>query len=154
MAPEPPPTEDWAWHDNTIYGLHLRSPDPGRQWWHSELVLDIDHIVGWVRRDDLYLFRMAPATLVFDWVSDLRISVDFTGDPMSSAITEWSINVIEQTPIPSEKGGATYQWRILLNVPTGGEIAFRASGHRLSLRGEPQIVAGGWQGNRPPLILP
>jgi len=34
-----------SWHDNLIYGMHLRCADPDRNWWHSELIFDIDHIV-------------------------------------------------------------------------------------------------------------
>jgi hypothetical protein len=157
MVPELPDdasTIDWSWHDNMIFGLHLRSPDPERRWWHSELILDIDHIVEWVQRErGRCMWRIAPATLVFDWVSDLRINVDFTADALSNAITEWSIDQVERVLIPSEKPEANYRWRILLNAPQGGEIAFHAHGHTLTLRGEPQFFDEARRQYRPPLIL-
>ncbi len=35
-----------SWHDNIVYGIRFAVGDPTRDEWHSELVLDIDHIVS------------------------------------------------------------------------------------------------------------
>lgn len=147
---EPSATIDWAWHDTMIFGLLLRPPDPDRGLWRSELVLDVDYIVEWTAD---CRWRVAPAALIFDWVSDLRIDVDFTGSPLRAAITEWSIHEVERTPAQG-KGGEVFHWRIRLNVPEGGEIAFTAGEHRLLLRGVPRFLEEARGHDRPPLVLP
>ena len=40
--------ERLSWHDDTIYGLRFDVGDPERNEWHSNLVVDIDHIVEWL----------------------------------------------------------------------------------------------------------
>ena len=133
----------FSWHDNLIYGLHFRCPDPERGVWRSDLVLDIDHIVEWVRsKDGQVRFRVAPATLVFHDVGDLRIDVDFKGQ--GEALNELSIAEITcemSNPSADGIGPRQNRWRIALNMPRGGEIAFAASGYTQSLRGAARLVA-------------
>ncbi len=38
-----------SWHDDTLYGLRFDVGDSFQGAWHADLVLDIDHIVAWVR---------------------------------------------------------------------------------------------------------
>ena len=79
MANDPPiPDFDGlSWHDDTIYGLRFEAGDSFQGDWRAELVLDIDHIVEWVREGaGRVRFRVAPATLVFHGVTDLKISID------------------------------------------------------------------------------
>ena len=74
MRHNPGDAEAAAWHDDLIYALHLRASSPAHDDWRSEIVLDIDHIVEWVCGvDGRVRFRVAPASLVFHDVSDLRI---------------------------------------------------------------------------------
>jgi hypothetical protein len=129
-----------SWHDNLIYGLHLRCPDPERGVWRSDLILDIDHIVEWVRSKNARVrFRVAPATLVFHDVGDLRIDVDFKGH--GEALNELSIAEITHEPsdLPANRMGRE-RWRIALSMPAGSEIAFVASGYTQSLRGAARLV--------------
>jgi len=80
MRHNPGDAEAAAWHDDLIYALHLRAPSPAHDDWRSEIALDIDHIVEWVCGvDGRMRFRVAPASLVFHDVSDLRIGLDFGG---------------------------------------------------------------------------
>ena len=65
-----------SWHDDEIHAIRLSVGDPDRGDWTSDLVLDIDHIVEWVREDQTMSFRVAPATLVFHGVTDLRVEID------------------------------------------------------------------------------
>ena len=38
-----------VFHDDSIYGMTMVSPDPDNDDWVSELQLDIDHIDDWIR---------------------------------------------------------------------------------------------------------
>jgi hypothetical protein len=136
--------DGFSWHDNIIYGLSLDVGDPDRDTWHCRLVLDIDHIVEWLRGEaDGMRFRVAPATLTFEDVGDLRIAVDYGDSGGRRNINEMSIAEIVRMPLahPSERDIPYWRWRIALNWPRGGEIFFAASGFRQDLRAEPVLLA-------------
>jgi hypothetical protein len=68
-----PDLDDRSWHDDALYGMRLDIGDVARGDWLSDLVLDIDHIVEWLcGADGQCRFRVAPATLAFHRVTDLR----------------------------------------------------------------------------------
>jgi hypothetical protein len=117
-----------SWHDNLIYGLHLRCAEPERGIWRSELVLDIDHILEWLPQPGGGMrFLMVPTVLVFHDVSDLAIALDFgfaAGGRLN--LNELSIDAIARDPVPGD-APAYYRWCITLNHPSGGEIRFGAS---------------------------
>jgi hypothetical protein len=133
-----------TWHDNTLYGLRFDIGDTQRNQWHSNLVLDLDHIVEWVRdADGDVRFRVVPATLVFHDVTDLRIDIDFADSACRTAINEPSIDGITRQPVSDRKiclDRAYYRWRIAFNWPRGGEIAFGASGFTQTWRAEPRLL--------------
>ena len=137
-----------SWHDNIVYGLRLDIGDSFRGEWRSDLVLDIDHIVEWVRGVEGGVqggvrFRVAPATLTFHDASDLRIAVDFGDSGGVTMLNELSIAAITRQPFPRPEGypeWAYFKWRIALNLPQGGEIAFGASGFTQTLRAEPRLL--------------
>ena len=139
-----PDFSEMSWHDNLVYGLRLNVGDSFKSEWHSELVLDIDHIVEWIcGTDDGARFRVAPASLTFHDVTDLRIAVDFGDSGCQTAINELSIAAITRERVPDQKirlDRPYYRWRIALNLPQGGEIAFGASGFTQDLRAEPVLV--------------
>ncbi len=80
---------------------------------------------------------MAPATLTFHQVTDLRIGVDFGDSDCRTGINELSIaritrdEVVDKQRFPDRP---YYRWRIELNWPTGGEIGFGAHGFTQTLR--------------------
>jgi hypothetical protein len=125
--------------------------------WRSELVLDIDHIVECIcGTDGGARFRVAPATLTFHDVTDLRVSFDFGGSGHRQTLNGLSIAAISQEPVPAPSTAQPYgRWRIEFNLPRGGEITFGASGYMQTLRAEPELLdeqrlpARG----RPPLFL-
>ena len=133
-----------SWHDNLIYGFHLRSADPERGVWRSDLLLDIDHIVEWVcSADNRCQFRVAPATLAFHDVTNLKISIDFEGGGYRQNTNELSIAHIQRMPISAAEvthWRPYFEWSIVLNLPEGGEITFGASGYDQILRAEPKLV--------------
>ena len=138
------PDHERSWHDNLIYGVHLATPDPDAGVWRSDLVLDIDHIVEWIcGTDGGVQFRVAPATLVFHDVTDLKISADCSGGEHRYTLNELSINDITRQPAPAfgvDASRAYFNWRIELNSPQDGEIAFGASGYTLTLRADPVLL--------------
>lgn len=132
--------DQYSWHDDLIYGLHLRCADPDRNLWRSELIFDIDHIVEWVPQPGRRLrFLMAPAILAFHDAADLKIAIDFAapgGYPRN--LNELAIDRIEREPIPTARS-ELYRWRLKLNLPADGEIAFVASRLTLTLTTPPQL---------------
>ncbi len=143
MTPDDGEHDAYRWHDDTIYALHFDAPDPDRGVWRSDLVLDIDHIVEWIcGADGRCRFRVAPATLVFHEVADLRIAVDFGTSAFRGMLNELSIDAIVRMPDPSGPQGAgppRFLWRIGLTVPPGGEIGFGATGFSEVLRAAPEL---------------
>ncbi len=132
-----------SWHDNLIYGLRIDAADPDNGLWRSDLVLDIDHILEWLRLEDgSFRFRVAPATLTFHDVTDLRISVAYEGSFAGMNLNELSISEIEQgAPLARERPQAPllFPWCIKLNHPPRGEISFNATGYTQTLRAAPRI---------------
>ena len=135
--------ETISWHDNVIYGLRFDVGDAARGDWRSDLVLDIDHIVEWVRGENGIRFRVAPATLTFHDATDLRIGVDFGDSGGQTTMNELSIADITRVPIADRKitlDRPYYRWRIELNWPRDGEISFGASGLTQELRAAPELL--------------
>lgn len=135
--------ERLSWHDDTLYGLRFEVGDPERNAWHSDLVLDLDHIVEWLCDEaGGARFRVAPATLTFHHVTDLKVAVDWGDSGCQTALHEVSIDALNREPVKDQKiclDRPYYRWRIALNWPKGGEIAFGASGFTQSLRAEPLL---------------
>jgi len=158
------PANEVSWHDNLIYAIHLQGADPDRGIWRSNLVLDIDHIVEWICGADRgentsVSFLVAPATLVFHDVSDLKINVDFAASEHRINVNELSIAQIVREPVERlAAAGAPpyYAWRIELNLPEGGEIGFGATGYTQTLRAEPRNLEEQRlpPDDRSPMILP
>ena len=150
MAQQPADDFDQqGWHDNLVCGMRFRSPDPDRDDWRSELELDIDHIVEWIGpegADKHFRFRVAPATLTFHDVTDLKVAINPGSNGGQWALNQPDIDFIERqrVPVADQKiclDRPYYRWRIALILPTGdGEIAFGASGYTQTLRAEPVLT--------------
>jgi hypothetical protein len=146
MAPSAstPEFDVLAWHDNALYGLRLDIGDGSRGDWHSDLVLDIDHIVEWLcGPDDRVRFRVAPATLRFHDATDLRIAIDCGDSGGQIALHALSIDAVTRERIEDQKiclDRPYYRWRIALNSPQGGAITFGASGFTQTLGAEPVVL--------------
>ena len=136
--------ERLSWHDCHVWRLELCAADPEEGDWISDLVLDLDYIVEWLcGMGGRGQFRVAPATLVFHGVTDLRIAIDWGGSGFSSALHEVSIDGIERERQQNQKvylDRPYYGWIIRLNWPAGGAITFGAVGFTQTLRAEPVLV--------------
>jgi len=133
-----------SWHDDTVYGLRFAVGDIARGDWRSELVLDLDHIVEWLCGQDRSVrFRVAPATLIFHDVSDLRIALDWGDSGHRTALGEPQIDAITRAAFADQKiclDRPYYRWRIGLNWPPGGSVGFGASGFTQTLRAAPVLL--------------
>jgi hypothetical protein len=132
--------ERLSWHDCYLWGVELRAGDPDEGDWTSELAFDIDFIVECVPGGQ---YRVAPATLVFHGVTDPKIDIDWGRSGFQNALHPVSIDSIERERIQDQKVHLDrhyYSWRIRLNWPAGGEIAFGAVGFSQTLRAEPVVT--------------
>ena len=130
----------WRWHDNVIYGFSFELGDPEKQDWRSDLVFDIDFIAEWVRESDegQMRFRVAPATLRFQNVGDLSISIDHGDSGGRVAMSELSIGSVKRERL--DRPFDYWRWTIDLNAPQGARISFCASGFTQTLREEPVLL--------------
>ena len=135
--------EATSWHDNYIYGLSVDIGDIEAGDWRSELVFDIDHITKWLKGDDGRIrFRIAPATLTFHHVTDLKLAIDWGDSGFRTALHEASIDHISREQIADQKiclDRAYYHWQMHLNWPAGGAVSFGASGYTQTLRKAPVV---------------
>ena len=133
-----------SWHDNLIYGLHLRGADPDRGVWRSELLLDIDYIVEWICGiDSRTKLRIAPATRTFHDVTNLQSTLDFYNDAYRQNINELSIAEITRKPVDANKEGSLgpyFEWSIEMNLPKDGKVTFGASAYSQILRANPVLM--------------
>lgn len=135
--------ERLSWHDDTLYGLSLEIGDPERGTWHSDLVLDIDHIVEWVCVEgEGCRFRVAPAALTFHDVTDLKIAADWGDSGCQVALSPLSIDNIARERVQDQKiclDRPYYRWRITFTRPKEAAISFGATGFTQTLRAEPVL---------------
>jgi hypothetical protein len=133
-----------SWHDCPIRGIELRVGDPDAGDWTSDLALDIDYITEWLcDAGGGARFRVAPATLVFHGVTDLRIAIDWGGSGGQVALHEPCIDRIERERVALQRvylDRPYYRWRIALNWPRSGELTFGAAGLTQTLRAEPVLT--------------
>jgi hypothetical protein len=133
-----------SWHDNHVYAIVFCVGDISLGDWRSDLVLDIDHIVEWVCGSDRRpQFLVAPATLAFHDVTDLRLDLAWPTSGFRVALNEVSIAGMARAPIADQEiclDRPYYSWRIETNLPPQGLIAFGASGFTQKLRAAPVLI--------------
>lgn len=136
--------ESTSWHDCPVWGWAIRTPEPDRDDWTSRLLLDIDYIVEWMCGvgDGPARFRIAPATLTFDDVTDLRMALDWRTGQTRATLYPLTIDSVSRSMIENEPPALPaprYRWRIDLCGPETGNLAFDASAHTLHLRAPPIV---------------
>jgi hypothetical protein len=137
-----------SWHDCHVCGFQLRAGDADTSDWTSDLALELDFIVEWICGvSGPARFRVAPATLVFHGVTDLRLHLDWGRSEFQVALHEVSIDGIDREQIREQKvylDRPYYAWRIRLNWPKAGEICFGAVGFTQTLLAEPMLTERQW----------
>jgi len=123
-----------SWHDNELHGIRLRNPSEEDQF---DLVLDIDHILGWTEHPDgTFTFLVAPALLIFHEVTELvcHFALQYK--------EHLTISHIERVNPPMALGTSDQPrypyWRIRLQPDASprGIIFFKAAGFTQRLTGE------------------
>ncbi|SQI33910.1 Uncharacterised protein [Leminorella richardii] len=125
--------EQMGWHDVHIHAVaHYTEV--------LQLRLDIDYILQWINppaEECRYRFLLAPATMVFDLVSSIKLDINTASPGLFISRLHQSV------PIPGifPESPCSYDYRIELEE---GCIAFNASGFRLYMRQPPQEHTGQW----------
>lgn len=127
-----------SWHDCHLWGLELRVGDPEKGDWTSDLAFDLDVIVAWsCGLGGRATFQVAPATLVFHGVTDLKLDVDWGRSGFRTALHPVSIHGLERERVQRQQvylDRPCYRWRLRLNWPAGGDIVFGAVAFTQTLR--------------------
>jgi len=122
--------DQMSWHDNHVHAIRIVEGPDGA----GELVLDIDHIVEWLKGPDQgFRFRILPALLTFHKVMFLRATIDYATPTM--AFAPFAIHDISMRMEDRERYVAQL-WTIKLNWPSG-EFTFEGGGFTQRATGEP-----------------
>jgi hypothetical protein len=111
-----------GWHDATIYGLRLT----------ENLELDIDYILQWNQPDIQgfqFTFWVAPATLIFERVTDLRFELTQSFDDKWMEIDDINMETVEYKNA----------WTIITQQ---GNISFKAESYQQIIRKRPTFQLG------------
>jgi hypothetical protein len=126
--------EEMSWHDNHVHALRIVEAGEGA----GDLILDIDHIVEWIKGVPGFQFRIVPAKLTFHDVMFPRIALDYAAG--TSAFAPFMIHGIERR----EEQRAHYLailWKIAISCPVG-EISFEARGFTQEAMSAPILSSG------------
>jgi hypothetical protein len=124
--------DDLSWHDNAVHALRLVEGEYGA----GQLHLDIDYILEWLRDDsDEIAFRIAPASLEFRDVTNLKVTLDY--ETPTAGLTPFSLDRIDRQ-LEQRDRYEVILWTLVVNWPVGG-ITFEAKGFRQFLRGPPVV---------------
>lgn len=125
--------KDMSWHDCTI---HSMAQDQDGEY-QSDLVLDLDYIVEWIKTDDsTFQFHVAPALLRFQNVDKLNIQL------MLHFKQEIVIHSIDCAP-KEDKGFQNHHWTIKIQSYSNeniNRIEFDAIGFVQELTTPPIII--------------
>ncbi|HEX8453997.1 MAG TPA: hypothetical protein VF647_18065 [Longimicrobium sp.] len=119
--------EQMGWHDAPIHAMAYLSET-------FEIAFDIDYILKWVHPgpdETHFSFWIAPATIIFQNVTDLQLDLESFG-----GITVQDLDRTD--PQPSRPGfeGPEASWLWTFNCLEGA-IQFRATGFRQTIRRAP-----------------
>ena len=119
--------EQMGWHDSHIHAVAFLPEQ-------FEVAFDIDYILQWVQpaEDKYYRFWVAPATLVFENIHDLKFDIE----PFEAVEIADLHKDNPQRPINAEYIGrdTDWQWRIETHQ---GDITLRAIGYKQYFRRQP-----------------
>ncbi len=135
--------ERLSWRDCQVWGVAFHAGDAHDL--SSDLVLDLDFIVDRIAGAEgkPTRYRVAPASLVFSEVTDLRMSLDWGTSGFPLSINPPSIEAIERECVPDRMvypARRYYSWQIRFSWPPGAEIVFKSVGFTQTLRSEPQVI--------------
>lgn len=121
--------QQMVWHDVRV---HAFSFVPNS----FELLLDIDYIFEWISHaagETYFKFRIAPATLVFENVYEIRMELDDTDFELDYIDRE-----APRTPKNAEYINRETEWQWHLEAQRGG-MSFRSIGYKQYIRKNPVL---------------
>ena len=135
--------EQLSWRDCHLWGLGFHAGDANDL--ASELVFDIDFIVDRIEGQEGKppRYRVAPASLIFEEVTDLRIGLDWGNSGFPLSINPPSIEAIERECVPDRivyPARRYYRWQVRFSWPPSAEVVFKAVGFSQTLRAEPVLT--------------
>lgn len=123
--------DDMGWHDANIYGMII---EKGEEPWQGNLIFDIDYIFEWIHPvppQEYFSFWVAPCTLMFKEVYDVKIDIDYRGGAFD--LLEISdLDLISK--YEQETGVIIYEWEMGLQE---GDIRFKSLGFEQIVRKSP-----------------
>ena len=123
--------EVMVWHDANIYGMIIEKDE---EQWQANLIFDIDYIFKWVHPvppQEYFLFWVAPCTLIFKEVYDVKIKIDYRGGAFDL------LEISDLTLVSKheqETGVVIYEWQMGLQE---GDIRFKSLGFDQIVRKAP-----------------
>ena len=122
-----------SWHDNHVHSMSLSEGEHGS----GSVSFDIDYILEWTKQESGGIgFRIAPASLTFQEVTNLVIHIDYAKP--TAGMVPFSLDSITRNEEKHDRYTATV-WRLNLNWPEGF-ISFEASGYLQVLREAPVVT--------------
>ena len=128
-----PDFESMGWHDVHVHALRIEQGEHGS----GALVLDIDFILEWHKDKSCFSFRVAPATLRFHDITELRIALDYATP--TAGMCPFSLGGITRELVTYATGYQTFRWVLSVNWPQG-QITFNGPGFTQELAG-PEVVS-------------
>ena len=125
-----------GWHDANIYGMVI---EKGEELWQGNLIFDIDYIFEWVHPvppQKYFSFWVAPCTLIFKEVFDLKMDVDYRGNTLDL------LEISGLTLVSKHEkaaGAVIYEWQLELQ---NGDIRFKSLGFEQIVRKAPIYTNG------------
>lgn len=123
--------DNMGWHDANIYGMII---EKGEEPWQGNLIFDIDYIFEWIHPvppQEYFSFWVAPCTLIFKEVYDVKIDIDYRGGAFD--LLEISdLDLISK--YEQETGVIIYEWQMGLQE---GDIRFKSLGFDQIVRKAP-----------------
>ena len=123
--------DDMGWHDANIYGMII---ERGKEPWQGNLIFDIDYIFEWIHPvppQKYFSFWVAPCTLIFKEVYELRIDIDQQGNTLDLFDFD-DITMLSKKEL--DNGSTIYEWLLELHI---GDIQFKSLGFDQIIRKAP-----------------
>lgn len=128
--------EVMGWHDAHIYGFIIEKPEVQ---FSGNLLFDIDYIFEWVHPvepEKYFSFWVAPCTLLFEEVFDLKINLDTNGY-ITDILEVADLCLVNKNEIETNR--FEYQWGIELQQ---GHISFKSYSMQQIVRKYPIFTNG------------